>query len=268
MKSTNRLRHLPTLILFIFFIGVWYLISMVILPPYKQFLLPRPDVVITDGFLVWNKGDQRGMRTVLQSLWHTTQIAVLGLLITTILGTMLALLMSFSKWIEKATWPYLVALQAAPVIALTPLIRALIDSPTTQRLLVVALIAFFPITSATLFGLTTVPRELHDLFTIHKATRRVRLLKLQVPHCLPSFFLGLRTSAGLAVVGAIVGDFYFRRGGNVGIGAQIDLYRAQLWGPELIVAVIMASALGIILFLIFSWISHAVVGRWHNSSRS
>jgi NitT/TauT family transport system permease protein len=248
------------------FIGLWYVISTLVLPPHKEFLLPRPDIVVTDAFFVWDSGQQRGMKNILLSLWDTTQIALIGLAITFIVGIMVAFLMALFPWAGRATWPYLVALQAAPIVAITPLIRALIDYSTAQRLLVVVLIAFFPLASSTYFGLTTAPQSLHDVFTIHHATKWQRLSKLQVPHSLPTVFLGLRTSAGLAVVGAVVGDFYFRQGGRVGIGAQIDLYRAQLWGPDLIASVIMASALGIVLFICFSWLSRQVVGHWHTST--
>lgn len=256
-------RFTPPLTLFILFLGTWYLLSEVILPTNKQFLLPRPDVVVTDAFLVWDAGQQRGLKNILLALWDTGQIALIGLVITSLVGVSLAFLMSLVPWVGRASWPYLVALQAAPIIALTPLIRALVDNATSQRILVVVLIAFFPITSATFYGLTTVPSTLHDLFTVHRATTWQRLIRLQVPHSLPTVFLGLRTSAGLAVVGAVVGDFYFRQGGRVGIGAQIDLYRAQLWGADMVAAVIMASALGVVLFIFFSWLSRRVVCHWH-----
>ena len=263
MTSSLRSRIIPPVIISGLFIALWYVVSTALLPTHKQFLLPRPDVVVTDAFFVWSDGNQRGMKTILRSLWNTTFIAVVGLAITSVIGIGVALTMSLSRWAERAAWPYLVAIQAAPIIALTPLIRALIDSYATQRLLVVVLIAFFPITSATLFGLTSVPRSQHDFFTVHHANRYVRLKKLQIPHAVPSMFLGLRTSAGLAVIGAVVGDFYFRGGGKVGIGAQIDLYRAQLWGPELIAAVIMASLLGIFLFLLFTWFGNKATSKWH-----
>jgi NitT/TauT family transport system permease protein len=264
MKRNFSSRVAPPLVFFTLFLALWYLVSEVILPPHKQFLFPRPDVVLTDAFFVWDAGQQRGLKNILLSLWNTTQIALLGLLITTFVGVALALCMSFIPWIARASWPYLVALQAAPIVALTPLIRALIDNVTTQRVLVVTLIAFFPITNATFYGLTTVPQNLHDVFTINASSRMARLTRLQIPHSLPTVFLGLRTSGGLAVVGAVVGDFYFRQGGRIGIGAQIDLYRAQLWGPDLLASIILASILGIFIFIFFSWLGRRVVGHWHN----
>ena len=254
-------------IVFVFFIGIWYLLSTVILPEQKRFLLPTPHKVITEGFGVWRSGERRGLQPILLSVWDTAKIALIGLGITIVVGMSVAILMSASRWLERATWPYLVAVQSAPVLALTPLIRALIDNTRTQRLLVVVLIAVFPIVSNTLFGLLSADKSQHEIFTLQGASRWVRLTKLQFPAALPNIFVGLRISAGLAVIGAVVGDFYFRQGGVVGIGAQIDVYRNRLLGPELITAIIMASALGLVVFLFFGWLSHRAIGKWHITNR-
>jgi hypothetical protein len=125
----------------------------------------------------------------------------------------------------------------------------------------------FPIVSNTLFGLLSAEKSQHELFTLQGASRWTRLIKLQFPAALPNIFVGLRISAGLAVIGAVVGDFYFRQGGVVGIGAQIDVYRNRLWGAELITAIIMASVLGLVVFLFFGWLSRAAIGKWHITTR-
>ena len=249
------------------FVGIWYLLSLVILPEQKRFLLPPPHDVITKGFMVWNSGGRRGLYPILMSLWDSAKIALIGLAITIAVGMALAVLMSSRRWFERATWPYLVAVQSAPILALTPLIRALIDGSMKQRLLVVVLIAMFPIVSNTLFGLLSADKSQHELFTLQGASRWTRLTKLQFPAALPNIFVGLRISAGLAVIGAVVGDFYFREGGVVGIGAQIDVYRARLWGPELITAIILASLLGLVVFLFFGWLAKRAIGKWHITTR-
>lgn len=254
-------------VVFALFIGVWYLLSSVILPTQKRFLLPTPHQVITDGFLVWRTGERRGFQPILLSLWDSAKVALIGLCITIVVGMTLAVLMSSKQWLERATWPYLVAIQSAPILALTPLIRALIDGTMKQRLLVVVLISIFPIVSNTLFGLLSAEKSQHELFTLQGASRWVRLTKLQFPAALPNIFVGLRISAGLAVIGAVVGDFYFRQGGTVGIGAQIDVYRSRLWGAELITAIIMASVLGLVVFLFFGWLSRRAIGKWHITTR-
>ena len=259
--------YLGPIVVFIFFIGVWYLLSCVVLPEQKRFLLPTPHKVLSDGFFVWHSGERRGLQPILMSVWDTAKIALVGLCITIVIGMSLAVLMSSSRWLERATWPYLVAVQSAPVLALTPLIRALIDGTQTQRLLVVVLIAIFPIVSNTLFGLLSADKSQHELFTLQGASRWTRLTKLQFPAALPNIFVGFRISAGLAVIGAVVGDFYFRQGGVVGVGAQIDVYRNRLWGAELITAIILASALGLVVFLFFGWVSRRAIGKWHITNR-
>jgi NitT/TauT family transport system permease protein len=249
------------------FIGVWYIISGVVLPEHKRFLLPTPHEVIDEGFLVWRTGERRGLQPILLSLWDSAKIALIGLAITIVLGMTLAVIMSTRRWLERATWPFLVAVQSAPILALTPLIRALIDGTQTQRLLVVVLISIFPIVSNTLFGLLSAEKSQHELFTLQGASRWVRLTKLQFPAALPNIFVGFRISAGLAVIGAVVGDFYFREGGVVGIGAIIQLYRNRLWGPELIASILLASALGLVVFLFFGWLSRVAIGKWHTTNR-
>lgn len=216
---------------------------------------------------MWRGGERRGLQPILLSLWDSAKVALIGLVITILVGMALATAMSTRRWLERATWPYLVAIQSAPILALTPLIRAIIDGTMKQRLLVVVLISIFPIVSNTLFGLLSADKSQHELFTLQSASAWTRLTKLQFPAALPNIFVGLRISAGLAVIGAVVGDFYFRQGGVVGIGAQIDVYRSRLWGPELIAAIILASALGLVVFLFFGWLAKRVVGKWHITTR-
>ena len=254
-------------VVFILFIATWYLLSTTVLPPQKRFLLPTPHRVVNEGFLTWSVGEQRGLKPILISLWDSVKIAVIGLFITIIIGTALAILMATRRWMERATWPYLVALQSAPILAMTPLIRALIDGIQLQRILVVVLIAFFPIVNNTLFGLLSVDTSQHELFSLHGASKFTRLRKLQFPAAMPNIFVGLRISAGLSVIGAVVGDFYFRQGGVVGIGAQIDIYRGRLWGAELIAAIILASIFGLVVFVLFGLLSKVAIGKWHTTTR-
>jgi len=255
------------IVVFALFIGVWYLLSTKLLPPQKRFLLPTPHRVVEEGFLTWSAGEQRGLKPIMRSLWDSVKIAIMGLAITIVIGTALATAMATRRWMERATWPYLVALQSAPILAMTPLIRALIDGITLQRILVVVLIAFFPIVNNTLFGLLSVDKSQHELFTLHGASKLTRLRKLQFPAAMPNIFVGLRISAGLSVIGAVVGDFYFRQGGVVGIGAQIDIYRGRLWGAELITAIIMASVFGLVVFILFGLLSKVAIGKWHTTTR-
>ena len=127
----------------------------------------------------------------------------------------------------------MVTLQAIPILAIVPLISFWFGTGQTSRVVVCVIIALFPIIVNTLFGLQSADRGAHDLFTLHQANRVVRLRKLMFPAALPAIFAGLRISAGLSVIGAVVGDFFFGRG-DVGIGNLLRRYASRLQGEELL----------------------------------
>jgi NitT/TauT family transport system permease protein len=160
-------------------------------------------------------------------------------------------------------YPYAVVLQCIPILALVPLIGALFGYDFLSRAIVTVMIALFPMVSNTLFGLQASDKAQRELFQLQGAGRLTRLVKLQIPGALPSIFVGLRTSAGLAVVGAIVGDQFFQRG-NPGLGVLIQVTASRLQGPELYATIIIASLLGVVVFLLFGLIGRLAVGRWYD----
>lgn len=250
---------LPGILFGIFVLAIWYFISYVLLDPSKRFLLVPPQDVWIHGF-----ANLDVMATLFDSLWSSTRVAVIGLLISTGIGFTVAIAMSQTPLIERALFPYMVALQAVPILALVPLISFWAGFGQASRIIVCVLISLFPIIVNTLFGLQSAKAGAHDLFTLHHASRWVRLRKLMFPAALPAIFAGLRISAGLSVVGAIVGDFFFARG-EVGIGQMIRQYSNELAGAELFTAIILSSALGVVVFLIFGWLSRIFVGKWADS---
>jgi NitT/TauT family transport system permease protein len=148
---------------------------------------------------------------------------------------------------------------------MVPLIAIWFGTNTTSRVIVCVIIAFFPIVLNTLFGLVSAESGLHDLLTLHHASRATRLRRLMLPAALPAMFAGLRISAGLSVIGAIVGDFFFGRGER-GLGQLIRQYSSNTNEREqLLAAVIVSSALGITVFLMFGAIQTVVVGKWYDS---
>jgi NitT/TauT family transport system permease protein len=261
------------LLIFAAFIGFWYLAHYVLMSEHRKFLVPPPHRVVRQSFLTWKQAGNGtlagiaggGLHDQLEGLWLSTRVALLGLAIAMVLGVGLAILMSQARWIERALYPYAVALQATPILAFVPLIGVLWGFTFRSRVLVCVIIALFPIIANTLFGILSVDRGHHDLFTLHGASRRTRLRKLQLPAALPAMFTGFRISAGLSVIGAVVGDFFFRQGAP-GIGQLIDRYRATNNYTQMYGAVILAAALGITVFWVFGWIGNRVIGHWHETS--
>jgi NitT/TauT family transport system permease protein len=238
-------------------IGLWYLVSEVGLNQYQRFMLPRPDRVIEVGFFTWSN-----FTALVGALRWTAQVTFIGLAISIVLGVGAALLMSQAKWVENALYPWAVVLQTVPILALTPMLSFFFGFALTPRVIVAVIIAFFPIVSNTLFGLQSADRSMHDLFTLHKAGRWTRLWKLQFPAALPAMFAGFRVSAGLAVIGAIVGEFFFKQG-QAGLGTNMSVYTSLTEGEQLWANVLTASLLGITVFVFFGWLSRRVVGRWY-----
>lgn len=249
----------PTLVL-VAALGLWYLASLVLLSPDRRFLLPPPHAVIRVGFL-----DRDNLTELVAALGRSAEVALIGLAIATGVGVGMAILMSQARWLERSLYPYAVVLQTIPVLALVPLLGFWFGFGFGSRVLVCVLVAIFPIIANTLFGLRSTDRHLHDLFTLHRAGRLTRILRLQLPAALPAILTGLRISAGLSVIGAIVGDFFFKQG-SPGIGILIDLYRQRLQSEQLFAAVLLASGFGVVVFWSFGLLARRLVGRWHESA--
>ena len=253
-------RILPPIVLGSGFVGIWYLLSYGLLEPRRRFLLRPPHEVVQVGFLDWDN-----FSDILESLWSSTKVAMIGLAIAICIGLILAIMMSQAKIVERAIFPFMVTLQSIPILAIVPLIAFWFGTGQRSRVVVCVIISLFPIIVNTLFGLQSADRGLHDLLTLHHADRVTRMRKLMFPAALPAVFAGLRISAGLSVIGAIVGDFFFGRG-DAGIGQLLRRYANQLAGEELLAAVIMSSALGVTVFLSFGWLQQRAIGRWHETT--
>jgi NitT/TauT family transport system permease protein len=245
----------PTLVA-LFFIGIWYLISFLL--GTKNFLLPPPHMVIIKGFL-----DPKTASDIATALGRSATVALVGLAIAIIIGVVWAIAMSQARWVERSLFPYAVILQCIPILALVPLIGFWFGFDFNSRVIVCVMIALFPMVSNTLFGLQSVDKSQRELFKLQKASRWTILTKLELPTALPAIFAGMRISAGLAVVGAIVGDFFFRRG-TPGIGALLSNYTSRLQGAELLATIGVASLFGVVIFAIFGWIGRRAVGKWYD----
>jgi len=250
------------MLVFALMIGIWLAISYVLLEPRRRFLMPPPQDVVRVGLL-----DPRNFSEIVGALWSTTQVAIVGLAVAIAVGTLVPVAMIQARWIEWSIYPWAVVLQTIPILAIVPLIGFWFQFGFSSRVLVCVLISLFPIVTNTLFGLKSSDQAHHDLFTLQRASRLQRLLKLQLPGALPAIVSGWRIAAGLSVVGAIVGDFFFRQG-DPGVGRLIDDYRARLQSEQLFAAVALSSLLGLVVFWGFGLLGTLLVGSWHESHRT
>lgn len=239
---------------------LWYLVTYAVLPESQRFLLPPPHEAY--GVALSNPNI---IGPMLEALWRSIAVAIIGLLIAVVIGVGWAVVMAQSSWAEKILYPYAVILQTIPILALVPLIGIWMGYSFAARVAVCVIIAVFPMISNTFFGLQSATPAAHDLMTLNKATRWQRLVKLEFPAAVPAMFTGLRTAAGLAVIGAIVGDFFFQQGAP-GIGALLRVYTQRLSMEALLTAVTMTALFGVVFFTAFAVLDRAVVGRWYGST--
>lgn len=252
----------PPLVVLAVAVGAMYIASYFILDEGKQFLLPPPHQVVQEGFL-----DGDNLKEQLTALGDTTKVALVGLSIAFLLGTLFAILMSQAKWVERSFYPYAVIIQTTPILAIVPLVGLWFGFDFTARVIVVILISLFPIVTNTLYGLLTVEAPYHDIFTLNRAGRINRLIKLELPHAVPNMFVGLRVSGGLAVIGAIVGEFFFRQG-SPGIGRLLDVYRAGLQTDLLLSALLWSCLLGLVVFWAIGYAGRRSTRAWHEERRA
>lgn len=254
------------LVLLAVFIGIWYMMHYWGL---RFFFNKNGHRLVPTPLEVWDQTIKSSIarKRYIEGVKWTSIVAFGGLLITIVIGCSLAVLMSQARWVEGAVYPYLVALQAVPILAVIPLIYSVFGGGLTPRFFVCIMIAFFPIVTNTLFGLNSADPDQHDLFTLRKASRWTRLVKLQMPSALPNIFTGFRISAGLSVIGAVVGEQFFRSGSKPGVGIVMDNYRVKGIYAPLYGGVIIACLLGIFTFLLFGWISKLVIGSWYEAGK-
>ncbi|MEM9039070.1 MAG: ABC transporter permease [Actinomycetota bacterium] len=260
-------RFLPPTIMFGLFIGIWYLYSTLAFEQafQRRNALPYPHEVVQDGFLpLWDS--RQGIREILGYMWPTVKVTLLGLAISIVVGVLIAVVMNMSKYMERAIFPYAVVAQTVPILAITPLLTQVFGDRLGVRLAVVFLIAVFPIITNTLFGLQSTDRLHHDLFTLNGVSRWTRLWKLELPSSIPALMTGIRIATGLAVIGAIVADFFFNQG-DKGIGYFIRVrQQAAADRPDMLAGTITASLFGVAMFLIAGAITHRAIRDWHDSA--
>ncbi len=208
--------------------------------------------------------------SLMTSLAITAAAAAGGLAAALIVGILVALLFAQSPWVRRMFYPYTILLQTVPIVAVAPLILMWVGAGIGSVTLVAFIICLAPIIANTTQGLISVDRNLVDLFLMHNASRSQVLLKLRMPHALPSIFTGIRISSGIAVIGAITGELFggAARVGVGGIGYAIQYANSQLQTDYLFALVLAASALGFVFFFITMFLEWYFLHEWHESARS
>ncbi|MFT4267355.1 MAG: ABC transporter permease [Xenophilus sp.] len=249
---------LPVAAVALLALGGWWLLAATVYAG-KGYLLPSPQEVA--AAVAENAG------TLALATLATLKEAGLGYAAAIVLGVAIAAVMSQSRLLERSVYPYAVLLQTVPVVAIAPLIVLWFGYGELSVVVISFIMALFPIINNTLLGLRSTSRTLVELFQLHNDSRVTAFRKLRLPSALPSIFAGLRISAGLSVIGAIVGEFIIGSGNSQGgLGVQIVFAQGRMYTALLFAEVIAATLLGFVFFLAVSAIGRRLLRHWHESA--
>ena len=200
---------------------------------------------------------------LLQHTWVTTYETLIGFAIAGVAGLLVAVIMVYSKGLEKTFYPVILFAQVIPKIAIAPLFIVWLGFGAAPKILVAVLMAFFPVVISGLAGLRSVDPEILQLVSTMGASRLKVLFKVRLPAALPELLSGLKVAATLAVTGAVVGEFV---GANEGLGYVILQANGILDTAMLFAALIIMSVMGVVLFAIIQ-VAEKFLIPWHASRR-
>jgi NitT/TauT family transport system permease protein len=235
---------------FAVFVLLWK--AIVVIGGYPPFILPPPESVAARFIGGWTSG------VIGPHAWSTLVEIALGLFVGTVVGLVVGYGLARSAAVERVVSPYIVAAQATPILALAPLLALWFGPGLTSKVVICALIVFFPIAVSTMVGIRSVDAGLLEMARSFRATRGQVLTTLEIPAALPSILGGMRVGVTLAVVGAIVGEW---AGADRGLGVLVNLARGSLFDIPLMFATLVTIALlGIALYLVVVVLERRLVG--------
>jgi NitT/TauT family transport system permease protein len=244
----------PPLLFLAILIGLWELALAV--DYVSETILPHPkDIVVS----FW---ELAGSEFVWDDVAATAWEAVAGFLLGAALGLALAIPSGLSPVMRQMLNPYAVALQVTPRIAIAPLIIAWAGFGYNSKIWIAAIIAFFPVYVNALTGILTVDEDAREMFKSLGASRWQTFTHLMVPGSLPIMFAGLKTAAGLALVGAVVGEFI---SAERGLGVLVQQFSSQLAISDAFAVILMLMFLGLLLYGAMEWLERATVFWLHDA---
>ena len=248
----------PPILVLIIFLLVWSITAHI----YDlAFLLPGP-MLVAEAFVT-------DFDMVIGGLWITFQEALYGYLLAISIGIISAAIMSQSKILERSFYPYAILLQTLPAVAVAPLIVLWFGFEMKSVVIISLIISLFPIINNTILGLKSTSINLVELFQIHNKSRFVNFFKLRLPAAIPNIIAGMRISAGLSVIGAIVGEFIIGSGSEGGgVGVMIMYAQADMATALVIALIFTATGLGFAFFSTVSLLGHYLLRNWHESEIS
>ncbi|MGG7619208.1 ABC transporter permease [Bacillus coreaensis] len=243
--------YLYSTLLFISLLILWEMIVKVM--KISTLILPKPTTIVENLFTLVLSG------YFTPHIFTTLVEIISGFFVGALIGIGLGLLVAQSNTLRLVLKPYIIATQAMPKVALAPLLILWFGYGYTPKILIVALISFFPLFESTITGLLVVDKDRLALFQLLKASKWQTLWKLQLPTAIPYLLSGMRVAIVLSVVGAVVSEFI---GANKGLGALIIVAQGMMDTPLLFSAFILLTIIGIFLYASISVIEHLFLRKY------
>ncbi len=204
-------------------------------------------------------GTQTAVEMVLENAGATLSRAGIGFLFGTGLGFILALVMNLSKIADKVIFPYLMLIQMIPILGLAPIINAITGDISQSRIIIAAILTFYPVATSTLAGFKAVEKSKHELMYSYAATKFQLYTKTLIPSCIPYFFTGLKIAAPMAITASILVDTLQ---GGIGLGCLLSqslkgaMTRYVFWQ-----IVFFSAFIGIMSFYLMGVLQNIVTGK-------
>lgn len=202
------------------------------------------------------------------ALWQTMLAAFGGFTLAAVLGIAVASVMARQKWLRLALYPLANLLQMVPVIAIAPMMTIWLGYGVGSSMACAALVAVFPVIANSVEGLISVDPGLREIFRIYQLRGFKRWWSLELPWATPQIMTGLKIAAGLAVIGAVVGEFvsgYIGEAAPIGIVVLTALREGQ--SDLVFAAVALSAVLGLLLFALVHGLGWLLLRHWHPSYR-
>jgi NitT/TauT family transport system permease protein len=225
----------------------------------RSFLVPPPSLVLLT-LVDFSRPDAADLW---RSAAQTAGAALAGFALSAAVGLLTAVALSSSAWVRRAFYPYAVFFQTVPIIAIAPLLVIWIGYGTPTVITSAFIVSVFPVIANALAGLVSTDPALRDLFQLYGAGPVAAMWKLRLPSALPSILTGLRVAGGLAVIGAIVGEFITMQG----LGGVIQVSRQLQRVDKIFAGLLLAAMLGIGLFAAIGCVSRLSLRHWHASEQ-
>jgi NitT/TauT family transport system permease protein len=251
---TRHLTWITTPLVAAIFIGTWQL--YVNIGGISPFILPAPTHVATAFVALLHDP------TTYRHMGVTLYEAIGGFVLGSLVGVTLGFLLGKIAWLERTLRPFIIATQVTPKVALIPLFILWFGFGPSSKVVVAAVLSFFPIMSNTLLGVKSLDPGHRDVMRSFRAGRAARFMLLELPSTLPYVLTGMEVGIVLAMIGAVVGEFL---AGTQGLG-QLAVGKLNAFEVDALFGVIILLALtGSVLYFVVSWLKRLII-PWHASA--